>query len=104
MKKYQTEIDDFFKKEGWPYWSPLSQMARLSEEVGEVARVLNHMHGDKPKKSSEAEQHLSEELADVVYTVLCLANSHDINMDEAMDAIFEKIRIRDKGRFTKDAK
>ena len=102
IKNYQDEIDEFFKREGWSYWSPLSQMARLSEEVGEVARILNDMHGDKPKKSIETKQHLDEELADVIYTVLCLANSHDINMDDAMSSVFEKISIRDKGRFSKN--
>ncbi|GHU08480.1 nucleotide pyrophosphohydrolase [Alphaproteobacteria bacterium] len=101
IRSYQKEIDESFREQGWSYWSLLSQMARLSEEVGEVARVLNHMYGDKPKKETEAKQHLEEELADVIYTVLCIANTNEIDMDIALNGVLEKIRERDNGRFTK---
>ena len=91
--------NDLVQKYEPPYWPPLSQFARLSEEVGEVARLLNHMYGLKPKKKEEAEQHLGEELADVVFTVLCLANSHGIDLDVELEKVFDKLRVRDKDRF-----
>ncbi len=97
----QKTVDDLVKDFEPPYWPPLSQFARLSEEVGEVARLLNHMYGLKPKKREEAEQQLGEELADVIFTVLCLANSHGINLDVELEKAFDKLRIRDKDRFEK---
>ncbi|MBU6152352.1 MAG: hypothetical protein KGR25_12940, partial [Chloroflexi bacterium] len=55
---------------GWEYWHPLSQLARLTEEMGELARVVNHLYGEKPKKSTETLQDLGLEMADVVYTLI----------------------------------
>lgn len=84
-----------------PYWDPLSQMARLTEEAGEVARILNHKFGDKPKKDSEEHEDLADELADIMYTVLCLANSQGIELDGALEKAIAKLETRDVGRFKK---
>ena len=103
LKAYQQEIDDVVTNvQQTGYWSPLAILARTAEEVGEVARLLNHLYGDKPKKSSEAEQELGEEIADVFYALLCLANREGIDMDEAMAKVIDKARTRDKNRFPKN--
>lgn len=101
LKKYQKAIDDWAQTLEKPYWHPLSQFARMSEEIGEVGRLLNHMYGDKPKKPTEAAQELPEELADVLFTVICMANCHDIDLDEAMKPVMEKMVVRDAKRFKK---
>lgn len=101
LQAYQKQIDDMLQNYEKPYWHPLSQLARLSEEVGEVSRILNHQFGDKPKKPTEEHEDLGDELADVVYTVLCLANSQNIQLDEPLKKAIAKLETRDKGRFAK---
>lgn len=101
LKYYQDLIDDSVQKYKKPYWHPLSNLARLSEEVGEVARILNHQFGDKPKKPNEEHEELADELADVLYTVLCLANSQGIELDTSMHQAIAKLETRDKNRFAK---
>lgn len=102
MKKYQEELDQWFCENDWKYWSPLSILARLYEECGEFARLVNHLYGDKPKKSSEKEQELEEEIGDILYTLICFANSNHINLDEAIRRSFDKVTKRDKDRFKKE--
>lgn len=99
LRDYQQQIDDNVQHFAKPYWHPLSQLARLIEEVGEVARILNHQYGDKPKKPGEEHEKLEDELADVLYTVLCLANSHQIDLDPPMQRAIDKLMTRDKDRF-----
>lgn len=101
FKDAQKEIHDWVHGYKVPYWSPLSQFARLAEEVGELGRLLNHLYGDKPKKETEARQELGKEIMDVVFTALCLANAHDIDLDLEFKATMEKCRTRDKDRFEK---
>lgn len=99
MKKYQKELDTFFKKNRWPYWPPLVILARLFEECGELARVVNHLYGKKPKKKSESEQNIEEEVGDILYTLICFANSNGIDLDKAIEKCFKKVAKRDKHRF-----
>ena len=103
LGSYQKEIDETVQQYAKPYWDPLSNLARLSEEVGEVARILNHEFGDKPKKPNEDHQSLGDELADVIYTVMCIANSQSIELDEHLQKAIDKLRTRDKDRFEKKA-
>jgi NTP pyrophosphatase (non-canonical NTP hydrolase) len=98
---YQKQIDDMLQQYEKPYWSPLSIMARMAEEVGEVARVVNHLHGDKPPKPGEPVGDLADELSDVLYTVICLANSQGISLDEPFQKSIAKLESRDVGRFKK---
>lgn len=98
LKKYQDQIDKVSIGQGG-YWHPLSILARVTEEVGEVARLLNHLYGDKPKKKTEAKQELDEEIADVIYALICLANREKIDLDKAMLAVVHKAQTRDKNRF-----
>ena len=86
-------------KEG--YFPPLTSLARLTEEVGELAREINHRFGEKPKKAGEAEGSMALELADIVFVVICLANSQGIDLDEAFEAMMQKVRTRDDRRWTK---
>ena len=86
-------------KEG--YFSPLTNLARLAEEVGELAREINHRYGEKPKKKDEAAGAISMELADILFVVLCLANSEGIDLDAAFAAMMAKIRARDAERWTR---
>lgn len=99
MKKYQKELDKFFKKNKWPYWPPLVILARLFEESGELARVINHLYGKKPKKESEEKQDLEEEIGDILFTLICLANSQNIDLGEAIRKSLQKVIKRDKNRF-----
>lgn len=101
LASYQKQIDDILQAYEKPYWDPLSQLARLSEEVGEVSRILNHKYGDKPKKSNEEHEDLADELADVLYTIICMANGQGIKLDPALDKSIAKLETRDKGRFKK---
>jgi len=100
LQDIQQEIDYLIKEE-WHshYWAPLSSLARLTEEVGELAREVNHLYGEKPKKASESEGSISKELGDILYIVASLANSLDIDLDTAFDEIMQKYRIRDAKRW-----
>src|SRR5438270_10179049 len=91
----QHEIDVLIKEE-WhsDYWHPLSSLARLTEEVGELAREINHCYGEKPKKTTEDEGNISTELGDILYIVASLANSIGIDLDAAFDEVMTKYRRR----------
>lgn len=102
MKEYQEELDRWFKENKWKYWSPLSILARLYEECGEFARLVNHLYGDKPKKSNEKEQELEEEIGDIIYTLICFANLNKIDLDKAIRKSFDKVIKRDKNRYGND--
>ena len=86
-------------KEG--YWPPLSNLARLIEEVGELARELNHRYGHKPKKAGEPEQDLGMELADILFVIIAIANEQKIDLEAAFDAVLEKYQVRDRDRWTR---
>ena len=95
----QREIDAWIQDNGG-YWPELSLLARLTEEVGELAREYNHRFGPKKKKPSEPEQDLAVELGDLLWILLCMANQQGIDMDAAFARTMAKIRVRDQGRFT----
>ena len=71
------------------------------EETGEFARLVNHLYGDKPKRDDEKEQNLEEELGDILYTLMCFANSKGIDLDKTIQKTFDKVMSRDKDRYTK---
>ena len=104
LSGYQKRIDDELQEYEKPYWEPLSILARLAEETGEVARIINHQYGDKPKKKDEEHDHLGDELADVLYACICLANRENINLDEHLEKAISKLSTRDKDRFKKKSK
>lgn len=101
LTEIQTRIDTILQDYEKPYWAPLSNVARLAEEVGEVARIINHRYGDKPKKANESDDDLEDELADVLWTVICLANQEGVDLDKGIERAIDKLLVRDKDRFKK---
>ena len=101
LREAQETVDRWISQYKEGYFSPLSNLARLTEEVGELARELNHRYGDKPPKATDPPADLAMELADVLFVVLCLANSHGIDLDAAFDAMMRKITARDDDRWTR---
>ena len=101
MKKYQKAVDEWAQNLKEPYWPPLSQFARVAEEVGELGRLLNHVYGSKPKKVDESKQELGEEIADIIFALICIANRHNIDLDSEIEKVLTKSKIRDKDRFEK---
>lgn len=99
LREAQRLIDGWMKERGWEYWEPLSQLARMTEELGELARIVNHLYGEKPKKSNEAEQDLGLEMADLLYTMICLANSQGIDLQLSLERTLEKYGTRDAHRY-----
>jgi len=96
----QRAVDAWVGQFAEGYWPPLANLARLVEEVGELARELNRRSGHKPKKPGEPEQDLALELADILFVVIALANSQQIDLDDAFQRVLEKYRMRDGNRWT----
>jgi NTP pyrophosphatase (non-canonical NTP hydrolase) len=99
IAEFQTAVDDWIQAVGGGYWSPHANLARIAEEVGELARLINHLYGPKPKKASEAAQELGEELADILFAVICLANSQQIDLGQSLQRVVEKVWQRDRERY-----
>lgn len=101
MKEMQKQVDEWANQLKIPYWHPLSIMARVTEEAGELARELNDRHGGRVKKPTDDTKDIGEESADIIFALMCLANSQGINMDEAWQKVMDKCWNRDKHRFEK---
>lgn len=99
MEEMQKRVDDYISQFKAGYFSPLAMMARMSEEVGELARGINHYHGEKQKKDSESEKEISEELGDTLFVLITMANALDIDLDKSFQETVEKFEERDKNRF-----
>lgn len=95
----QREVDRYIQQFKAGYFSPLAQMARLTEEVGELAREVNHHYGEKQKKQNEAPKTVEEELADLFIVTLIMANSLDIDLTKAFQDDMNKFNQRDHDRF-----
>jgi NTP pyrophosphatase (non-canonical NTP hydrolase) len=83
------------------YFHPLTNLARLTEEVGELAREGNHRFGQKTKKKEEPEGDMAMEMADILFVLICMANREGIDLDRAFDRMMNKVENRDKERWTK---
>ncbi|MFC4078065.1 nucleotide pyrophosphohydrolase [Salinithrix halophila] len=101
MKVMQQEVDAYISQFKEGYFHPLSMLARMTEEVGELAREVNHRYGEKPKKAGEEENSMEMELGDLLFIIICFANSLNIDLEEAFDRVMEKYDIRDKDRWTR---
>ncbi len=99
LNEAQARVDEWISQFREGYWPPLVNLARLTEEVGELARELNHRYGAKVKKSDEPEQDLALELADVLFVLLALANEQGIDLNDALERTLEKYRSRDSDRW-----
>lgn len=101
MKDLQNEVDQHISQFVEGYFQPLTMLARMSEEVGELAREVNHVYGEKPKKATEAENSIEMELGDILFITICFANSLGIDLNEAFDKVMNKFNTRDANRWTK---
>ncbi len=97
----QTEVNTYISQFKEGYFSPLAMLARMTEELGELAREVNHYYGEKPKKTNEAEKTVEEELGDLFFVLICFANSLHIDLQKAHDLVMQKFAVRDKDRWTK---
>ncbi|WP_309118632.1 nucleotide pyrophosphohydrolase [Paenibacillus sp.] len=101
MREMQKEVDAYISQFKEGYFSPLSMLARMTEEVGELAREVNHTYGEKPKKQGEADNSIEYELGDIMFIVICFANSLGIDLQKAHEMVLEKFNTRDANRWTK---
>lgn len=100
---YQQRVDRWISQFEEGYFHPLTNLARLTEEVGEFAREVNHRFGQKPKKKDEPDADLAMEMADILFVLICMANREGIDMDEAFDRMMQKVETRDANRWTRKA-
>jgi NTP pyrophosphatase (non-canonical NTP hydrolase) len=96
----QKDVDAWISQFREGYFPPLAMLARLTEEVGELARVILHKHGGKKPKPGEPPGNLGEEIADSIFVLICLANSQGIDLDGEFAKMMEKYRTRDGERWT----
>ncbi|NJY61752.1 nucleotide pyrophosphohydrolase [Salinimicrobium sp. CDJ15-81-2] len=104
IRDSQQAVDEWIKEHGVRYFNELTNMAQLTEEVGEVARIIARRYGEQSEKESDKAKDLGEELADVVFVVLCLANQTGINLQEAFDKKLDLKTQRDKNRHRNNEK
>ena len=101
LTESQQRVDAWVSQFEEGYFHPLTNLARLTEEVGELAREINHRFGQKTKKSEEAEGDLAMELADILFVLICIANREGFDLQRAFDRMLEKVEQRDAARWTK---
>lgn len=104
IKAAQALVDDWIKTNGVRYFNELTNMAILTEEVGEVARLIARKYGEQSFKAQEESVSLADELADVLFVVICLANQTGVDLTEALTKNIEKKTNRDKDRHTQNEK
>ncbi len=104
LQEAQQNIDQWIKTTGVRYFSELTNMAILTEEVGEVARLMSRMYGDQSFKETDKNKNLSDELADVLWVLICIANQTGVDLTQAMQRNFEKKNTRDEQRHQKNEK
>lgn len=104
LDEAQTNVDHWINTTGVRYFNELTNMAILTEEVGEVARIISRKYGEQSFKESDKDKDLGDELADVLFVVICLANQTGINLTEALEKNLEKKSIRDAERHKNNAK
>jgi len=100
-KDIEHEVDEYISQFKEGYFSPLALVARLSEEVGELAREINHTYGEKPKKATEEIKSIEEEIGDILFVLACFSNSLHLDLSKAFHTSISKFKTRDKDRWTK---
>lgn len=98
MKEAQKKVDEWIKKYGVRYFNELTNMAMLTEEVGEVARIIAREYGEQSKKPSDEGKQLADELADVLFVLICIANQTGVDLEEAFKRNLDKKTQRDAQR------
>ena len=100
----QRKVDEWIKTIGVRYFSELTNMAILTEEVGEVARLMSRLYGDQSFKASDKDRELGDELADVLWVLICIANQTGVDLTAALAKNFEKKNLRDADRHRENEK
>lgn len=103
LRDMQQRVDDYISQFKEGYFQPMTLVVRLAEELGELAREVNHEYGEKPKKPSEEPGSIALELADMMFVITCLANRLQIDLTEAFEQVMNKFETRDKDRWTRIA-
>lgn len=101
LRDMQLEVDKWVNQFTPAYFPPLSIMAQISEETGELARNLNNMYGGRVKKEADQEKKIGEEICDIMFALMCLANSHNIDLDKSWKETISARCNRDKDRYEK---
>lgn len=101
LKQAQKIVNDWINQFEEGYWPSLSMLASLMEEVGELAREINHREKIKKKKETEPKEDIGLELADVLFSLICLANHYGVDLEEKFKEVMEKYSSRDANRWTK---
>ena len=101
LRDAQTRVDAWISRFEEGYFDPLTNLARLAEEVGELAREVNHRFGRKTKKPDEPEGDMAMEMADILFVLICMANREGIDLDEAFGRMMAKVETRDENRWTR---
>lgn len=104
ITELQQQVDAWIQEHGVRYFNELTNMAQLTEEVGEVARIIARRYGEQSEKESDKSKDLGEELADVLFVVLCLANQTGVNLQESFDRKMDKKTQRDHDRHQNNEK
>ncbi len=104
IKKLQEEVDNWIETIGVRYFSELTNLAILTEEVGELARIISRKYGEQSFKNDEEENNLGDEMADVLWVLVCLANQTGVDLEKAIKKNIQKKTIRDKERHKNNKK
>ena len=104
IEEAQAQVDNWIKTYGVRYFNELTNMAILTEEVGEVARIISRRYGEQSFKSNEKDKDLGDEMADVLWVLLCLANQTGVDLTKALEKNFEKKSLRDMERHRENKK
>ena len=101
MQQLQQRVDDYIGQFKEGYFPPFEMLARLTEELGELSREVQHIYGQKKKKSTEDMSSLEEELGDFFFVLVCFANAQGIRLDDALAKVLHKFETRDQNRWTR---
>ncbi|MFW6009320.1 MAG: MazG nucleotide pyrophosphohydrolase domain-containing protein [archaeon] len=102
FKEIQRNVDEWTSQFEPQYWPPYEMLASLTEEVGEISREINHTYGNKKKKKDEKDNSIGKELTDIIFTVVCMANSEGIDLSKEWENMINyKLYKRDNERFEK---
>ena len=101
LREMQLEVDKWVSQFNPSYWPPLSIMAQLTEETGELARNLNNLYGGRVKKEADQVKHIGAEICDIMFALICLANSHNIDLNKSWKEAIPIRCNRDKDRFNR---
>lgn len=101
LAEAQRRVDAWIAQFEEGYFHPLTNIARLAEEVGELSREVNHRYGQKTKKPDEAEGDMGMEMADILFVLICMANREGIDLEQAFERMMQKVERRDAERWTR---